>query len=62
MFIKKGISFTPEQVKMKIFEIGSGQNCIRCGEPLDPSKSLNGVIPCKCGHPNEINLEITNGN
>ena len=61
MFIKKGISFTPEQVKMKMFESGDGQQCARCGEKLDPSRSVNGIIPCNCGQPNEIDLEQPNG-
>jgi hypothetical protein len=61
MFIKKGISFSPEQVKMKIFEIGDGQKCSQCGMELHPEDSVNGVIACSNGHRNEISLEKTNG-
>ncbi len=58
--IKRGISFTPDQVKMQIFEIGDGQKCASCAAPLDPSTSQNGIITCSCGHKNEMSLEKTN--
>jgi methionyl-tRNA synthetase len=61
MFIKKGISFTPEQVQMQIFEVGDAQNCINCGKALDPASFKNGEVLCICGQTNEMNLENTNG-
>jgi hypothetical protein len=55
MFIKKGISFSPEQVDMKIFAIGTEQMCLDCGKALDPSNSQNGIIKCTCGYNNPTN-------
>lgn len=57
MLVKKGISFSPENVNMQIVDVGTSQKCSDCGVELDVNKAENGLIKCVCGKKNPINLE-----